>query len=123
MPEIKMLFKNGLSLIFFVSTSSLNDITKTKSIDINLGITTSHSIDNLEKCTKYIFAIALKLKNVKDDLYIEQSIETGGWKEQSDLYNFPVIVHEDSLAWEEEKGACAKKFASEVESRRVRDYY
>ena len=90
--------------------------------NIDLGVITSHEITNLEKCTKYIFAIALKMKTVKQHLYIEQSFETGGWKTQNDFDNFPVIVHQDSLAWEEAKGACAKKFASEIKSRMVNNF-
>ena len=98
----------------------MEDIHHTQSID--LGVITSHEITNLEKCTKYIFAIALKMKTVKQHLYIEQSFETGGWKTQNDFDNFPVIVHQDSLAWEEAKGACAKKFASEIKSRMVNNF-
>ena len=62
------------------------------------------------------------MKTVKQHLYIEQSFETGGWKTQNDFDNFPVIVHQDSLAWEEAKGACAKKFASEIKSRMVNNF-
>ena len=78
----------------------------------------SLDVGQLDRCTKYIFAIALVVKGITNQLYIEQTIETGGWHEPS-KNSFKVVVHEDSLSWQEVSGPCAKRYASTVIARRV----
>ena len=92
----------------------------TKKVLKSRAVITARSLDigSLERCTKYIFAIAVMVKKVKNQLYVEQTIETGGWHEPSGT-RFKVVVHQDSLSWQEVSGPCAKRYASTVIARRV----
>ena len=78
-------------------------------------------ISNLEKCTQYIFAVAVNFKSTEKALYVEKTFETGGNVHPPS--SFSVTVHVDSIVWPETSGACAQHYAQSLIARRVSRLY